>query len=113
MRVNLDTRAPFHCGLLAPECGNRSSSLNVASHFHCLSTFIMSDHMFSLNEVSDITFSIDTSHDKSTTGPPAILLGDQSKVKFLKRINLDGTNEQVTIDARDFEGSILEMLKIL
>ncbi len=111
--LNFDRRTPFHCRFLAPESRYRSSCLNIACYFHTLARFVLSEYVFSFNEIGNISLSVDASYNKSSTWSSAIFLGNQSKIKFLVSINLNCLNVEITIDTRNFEGSILKMIKVL
>jgi hypothetical protein len=70
--------------------------------------------MLSFNEICDISFFVNTSHNKSTAWPPAILLGYQSEVKFLGRICHQRLDIEVAEDTRNLErgiGKVVEVFK--
>jgi hypothetical protein len=69
--------------------------------------------MFSFDKIGYISFSVDTSYNKSSTWSSAIFLRNQSEIKFLDSIDLDRFYVEITIDARNFERSILKMVKVL
>jgi hypothetical protein len=64
------------------------------------------------NKVSHIPILIDTADYKATTWSSAVFLRNQSKVIFLICINLKRLDIKIAKDARDFEGSVLEMFEI-
>ncbi len=108
--MNFDGRAPFHSWFLAPECWDRASDLKICADLELI-TFIYRDYLFSLNEVSDISLSINTSHNKSFARASAIFLRYQSEFNLSRSVILQGLDIDETKNARNFEGGILEMLK--
>ena len=67
--------------------------------------------MFSLHEVRNITFSVDSSHQEPLSSSSAVLLRDKGKVEFVI-VLLESLYVQESKDARDFEWSILRSFKI-
>ena len=111
--MNLDRGCPLHCWLLAPQCRNGASCLNVTCNSNRVPCLIEWDHMFSLYEVCHISFSVNASDNEPTTWSSAVLLWYKGEVKLLESVNLYCPDKAIPIDARDLEWSILEVIKRL
>ena len=107
-----DRWAPLHGRLLAPKGRYRPSSLKVCGYTHSISLFVKGQDMLGLNEVCNISLAVDTSHNKAATWTTHILFGNQSKVEFLLRINLEGFDLKIPEDARDLERGEFPVFKI-
>lgn len=68
--------------------------------------------MLSLNEISNVTLSIDTSDNETAAWSSAIFLGDESEIKLLIGIDLKCLDIKIAEDARDLEWCILKMVEI-
>ncbi len=69
--------------------------------------------MLSFNEVGYISLAVDTSHYKAAAWTAHILFGDQSEVKFLLSIYLEGLDVKIAEDARDLERGEFPVFEIL
>jgi len=69
--------------------------------------------MLSLNKICDVSFSINTTDNKSTSWSANILFGDKSKVKLLLWIlSTKSLDKDIAKDARDFEWGELPIFEI-
>ena len=69
--------------------------------------------MFGFDEVGNISLSVDTSHNKAAAWTSDILFGNQSEVKFLLSIYLEGLDVKIAENARDLEWGKFPVFEIL
>jgi hypothetical protein len=67
--------------------------------------------MLSLYVIGNVSLFINSSHNKSPAGSPAILLGEKSEVKLVL-LYLEGLNICIPIDTGDLEGGILSVFEV-
>jgi hypothetical protein len=74
---------------------------------------VKGEDVLGFNEVGNFSLTFDTSPYKAAPWTAHILFWDQSKVKFLQSIYLEGLDKEIAEDAGDFEGGEFPVFKFL